>query len=440
MHTWWARQTAAIIDYQGETRMASKSKKKEKIRVGVIGVGRGRTFMQQAASAGMELVAVCDTWEERLDEVGKQYGVATYVDYDKFLKHDMDAVVLANYFHEHAPFAIKALKAGMHVMSECAACSTVAEGVALCRAVEKSGKIYMFAENYPYTSFNQEMARLYKADEIGRVLYAEGEYNHPGAFDWAMGISPGLKHWRNNLPATYYCTHALAPLMHITDTMPVRVNGFAAPLPLDSKKPRLWKQKDAGGIIMATMDTGAVFKLIQGGLPGHSIYYRLHGEFGLMESGRGPGYWGPGSVRIVHDEWELKKNQVPEKEYYPQFPAWAKGAGEAGHGGGDYFTNHYFAEAIRTGTQPFLDVYRGVAMSVVGIQAWKSVLDNGNSYEVPDFRNESSRKKHAKDNWTPFDLDNPDSPPVSSYGKREVNPDRLKRARKVWRDGGYTGE
>ncbi|MFH0921001.1 MAG: Gfo/Idh/MocA family oxidoreductase, partial [Fibrobacterota bacterium] len=376
----------------------------KKIRVGVLGIGRGQTFMHEAPHAGMELVAICDLWKERLDEVGKKYGIATYTDYDRFLDHDMDAVVLANYFHEHAPFAIKALKAGKHVMSECAACNTLAEGVALCRAVEQSGCIYMFAENYPYTAFNIEMARLYKEGEIGRVLYAEGEYIHPGSFDWGQGISPGLKHWRNNLPATYYCTHSMAPLMVITDTMPVRVNGFAVPLPEDSKKLRLWRQKDMGSVIMATMDNGAVFKLIQGGLPGHSIFYRLHGEYGLMENGRGPGYWGPGNVRVVHNEWELRKGQVPEKLIYPMFPKWAV-AGKSGHGGSDFFTNHYFAEAIRTGKQPYLNVYRGVAMSVIGILAWKSVLDKGNSYAVPDFTREATRKKWANDTWRPMDLD-----------------------------------
>ena len=36
-------------------------------------------------------------------------------------------------------------------------------------------------------------------------------------------ISPGLNHWRNWLPPTYYCSHALAPLMCITDTMPKSV-------------------------------------------------------------------------------------------------------------------------------------------------------------------------------------------------------------------------
>ncbi len=410
------------------------------IRVGVVGVGRGQTFMRQAPIAGMQLVAICDTWAERLDEVGTRLGVTTYAEYDRFLEHDMDAVILANYFHEHAPFAIKALGAGHHVMSECAACSTLAEGVELCRAVEASGRIYMLAENYPYTAFNQEMARLYRAGEIGRVLYAEGEYNHPMSFASRMEISPGLRHWRNNLPATYYCTHAMAPLMAITDTMPVRVNGFATPLPEDSPNKRLWRQADVGGLIVAKMDDGATFKLLQGGLPGHSIFYRLHGERGLMETGRGPGYWGPGSVRVVHDEWDLRPGEVAERVYYPRFPDWAKEAESAGHGGGDYFTNYYFAEAIRKGEQPYLNVYRAVAMSAIGILAWKSVLDDGNSYKVPDFADEASRSAYEHDRWRPMDLDDPNAPPVTSSGKRrDVVPESLRDAREIWDLLGYHG-
>lgn len=167
------------------------------IRVGVLGVGRGQSFAEGAIDlVGMQLVALCDTWEAKLVEAGTRYGVATYTDYDRFLEHDMEAVVLANFFHEHAPFAIKALQAGKHVMSECTSNATLAEGVALCRAVEQSGKIYMLAENYPYTRFNMEMRRLYQTGEIGRVTYAEGEYNHPMAPETQIGLAPGIGHWR----------------------------------------------------------------------------------------------------------------------------------------------------------------------------------------------------------------------------------------------------
>ena len=46
--------------------MAKKRGKQRPIRVGVVGVGRGRSFMQAAAATDMELVAICDIWEERL--------------------------------------------------------------------------------------------------------------------------------------------------------------------------------------------------------------------------------------------------------------------------------------------------------------------------------------------------------------------------------------
>ena len=185
--------------------MASrKSGETQDIRVGVVGVGRGQSFAAGASElVGMKLVALCDTWEERLHEVGQRYGVPTYTDYDSFLAHDMDAVILANYLHEHAPFAIKALEAGKHVMSECTCNSTLAEGVALCRAVERTGLTYMLAENYPYTASNMEMRRLYRAGEVGSVTYAEGEYNHPMRPEDRMRISPGLNHWRNWIPSTY---------------------------------------------------------------------------------------------------------------------------------------------------------------------------------------------------------------------------------------------
>ena len=162
------------------------------IRVGVVGVRRGESFIKGAKDAvGMKLVAICDVWEERLRAAGSTYGVATFTDYDAFLEHDLDAVILANYFHEHAPFAVKALDAGKHVLSETSANGTIAQGVELCRAAERSGCIYMLAENYCYTVFSQELRRLYRTGEIGRVTYAEGEYNHPMAPDARLRLAPG---------------------------------------------------------------------------------------------------------------------------------------------------------------------------------------------------------------------------------------------------------
>ena len=421
--------------------MAKKSFPRNKpIRVGVIGVGRGQSFASAATDVvGMKLVALCDTWEERLKDVGKKYGVATYTDYDKFLEHDMDAVVLANYFHEHAPFAIKALKAGKHVISETSACKTVAEGVELCRTVEKTGKIYMLGENYPFTVFNQEMRRVYNTGEIGRVTYAEGEYNHPMESESRCSISPGQKHWRNWMPSTYYCTHALAPLMYITNTMPLTVNGLSVSIPEgDEMTARIG---DAGSVILCQMDNGSVFRIFGLLTPGHSNYYRLHGTRGAMEISRGPGYYGPGSVRVWHDHWDLKPGELSERVYHPNWPEHADLAAKAGHGGGDFWTNFHFANAIRSGEQPFLDCYRGVAMSVVGIQAWKSALEKGKPFEVPNFKKESERKKHEGDHWSPFPDDaGPGQPPPSINGFVKPPAKGLANARRIWKKIGYKGK
>jgi len=393
------------------------------IRVGVVGVGRGEAFAAGAQRVGMKLVALCDTWRERLDQAGRRHGVATYTDFEKFLTHKMDAVMLANYCHEHAPLAIRALESGRHVMSETAAAKTMAECVALCRAVERSGRIYMLAENYPFSSANQEMRRLYRAGEIGQVRYAEGEYNHAGQEDWRLSISPGQDHWRNWLPPTYYCSHALGPLMCITDTMPVRVNALSiVEEPVQS--PQTTRVGDSGGIILTRMDNGAVFRIFGLMLSSiHRVRYEVNGERGLLATAD-PDNWS--TVRVHHEEWLRQPGHPGEIVYKPDWPAHGELARRAGHGGGDFWTNFHFARAIHAGRQPYLNVYRAVAMAAVGILGWRSCLEEGRPIE--------------DDHWSPFPEDvGPGQPPPSVRGYVKPSPEATRHARKVWRSVGYTG-
>jgi len=413
--------------------------KRRIIKVGVVGVGRGRSFAYAAEHAGLKLVALCDTWEQRLERLGRELDVTTYTDYDEFLAHDMDAVMLANYFHQHAPFAIKALQAGKHVISECAACHTLGEGVALVRAVEKSGLTYMFAENYPYSAYNQEMRRLYRKGEIGQFQYGEGEYVHPDPAEVKLARSCGINHWRNWLAATYYCTHSIGPVMFITDTWPVKVNAFVVPFDEDDPTQTMHvARRDTAAVIMLRMDTGAVVKSLHGGLRGHQSYVRIHGNRGLMENLR----VGDRNMLRVHKEpFDKKRGEPVEKVYAPDFPVRHERAMRAGHGGGDFFMGYHFAEAIRTGEPPYLDVYRGVAMSICGIQGWRSALSDSATFEVPDFRKESERRKYAEDDWSPDPARaGKGQPPSMLGGNRKPSKEALALARKVWKKQGYTGK
>ena len=135
-----------------------------KIKVGVFGTGRGMDIARNFMMLGCEIVAICDFHKERREAAAEELkgAAAVYEDFDSFIEHEMDAVILANYFHEHAPYAIKCFERGIHVFSECISNGTMAEGVELIRAFEKSNSVYMLAENYPQMIFNREMNRISK--------------------------------------------------------------------------------------------------------------------------------------------------------------------------------------------------------------------------------------------------------------------------------------
>jgi len=412
--------------------------KDREIRVGVLGAFRGKAFAVTAKASGMKLVAICDNFKHRLDEVCGELDVPGYEDFDEFIKQDFDAVVIAAPFHTHAHFAKLALKAGKHVFSETSCNVTLAEGVELYRLAQETGLCYMLAENYCYTRFNQEFKRLYDADEIGEVRYAEGEYNHPLPLSESLWYAPGLRHWRNWMPGCYYITHALAPLMYITNTLPVEVS--CSLIPVAANVPPESNHHRPGFVMLVRMDNGAIFR-IYSGVSGHSCWYSLHGTHGAMEVGRGAGYFGKETVRVWHEPWELRDGQVAEKEYFPEWSELGKLAESTGHGGGDFFVEHTFAEAIRTGKQPYLDAFHGITMSNVGIIAWKSAHKHGAFLPVPDLRDPAAQEEMLKDRMSPMpDTIGAKMMPRKLTCPRKFTPAVRKAAKKAWKRQGYTDE
>ena len=143
--------------------------------------------------------------------------------FDAFIDSGMDAVVLTNYFHEHARYAIRAMEKGIAVLSETTAGVTHRECVELVEAVERTGVKYALAENYPFAASCLEMKRVYETGKLGKVMYAEGEYCHPSSVEDIRGLDPEKYHWRKYAPMTYYITHSLGPLMYMTGATPLAV-------------------------------------------------------------------------------------------------------------------------------------------------------------------------------------------------------------------------
>jgi predicted dehydrogenase len=369
------------------------------VRVGVLGLRRGAALARLAQQAGMELVAVCERDDRRREQASTALDAVAYRDVEPFLDHPMDAVILVNDFDQHAPAAIQALDRGLSVLSETAACRTVAEGVALIEAAERSAGIYMFAENYPSMPFVRELRRRYQAGDIGEVRYAEAEYlDEPTDL---MSMVNDRSHWRARTPATYYCTHSLAPVAAITRTRPVQVSGFVAPTAGDPEAlERARRGRGWAALLVVRLDNGAVFKSLHGFLEaGQQAWVRLHGDRGLMENLR------QGDTRTLRVVWDARDGEDwrrAEEVYLPwppEFPA--TDADPMGDGGAETLMLRDFASAVRHRTAPHQDVHFGVELSVTGIQALRSSLAGSVPVEVPDLRRRDVRRACAADEWFP---------------------------------------
>lgn len=380
------------------------------LKIGIFGVGRGMYLARDFMLLNCDIVAICDSHEERLQAAAKELGdsAAVYRDFDAFIEHGMDAVVLANYFHEHAPYAIKCLEKGIHVYSECISNGTMAEGVALVKAFEKSNCVYMLAENYPQMICNREMKRVCDGGTLGKILYAEGEYNHPGdPYDIAFKKEYNYfeKHWRNFTPSTYYVTHSLGPVMYATGATPKRVTAFAAFAPAQGDIPIASYVGDRAAIITTQNDDGSIFRVTGcASFGGHHNAYRVCGTEGQIENLRGMG----DKVMLRYNAWSKPADAQEVNLYSPEWndPDVEK-IKHSGHGGGDYLTARIFVESIKAGKQPEhpYDIYSAVAMSSVAILGHRSVMENGKPFDIPDFRKEEDCKLYENDFLSPYCTD-----------------------------------
>ncbi len=368
------------------------------IRIGVLGAWRGMEYIRQfLALEETEVVAVCDQDGEKLKDARDLCGDGTryFTDYGEMLDSGIDAVVLCNYFHEHAAFAIRALDRGIHVMSECTAGATFKDCVELCEAVERSGCKYMLAENYPFSLPMREMTRLCREGTLGDILYAEGEYNHTGPREMLAGLTPGPRHWRAWLPRSYYVTHALGPLMLATGQVPVRVSANAVHSKVLEQYDDIRHNVDALAMMNVITDKGALFRVTGCTAMASRSGYRIVGENGCCETGRSLGE----NVCLTYQPWLVPEGASESSIYKPHLPDHSD---SAGHGGGDYYTCWNFMRYLVHDEVPFFDVYRSCAMSAVGILGWRSCLNGGVPYDIPDFRSPEARDKVRTDDLTPF--------------------------------------
>jgi predicted dehydrogenase len=366
------------------------------IKVGIVGV-RGLSVVgaMKAMPDDVKITAICDldegclSWaKEEIEKDNPNAGdlKAFRIYEDMIEKGDIDAVVISTPMQCHVPQAITALQAGKHVMCEVTAGVTMDELWWLIENVEKSGKIYMYAENYCYMPDCQLVRALVKKGMFGEIYYGEGEYTHDCTElrNW-HGKTGWRTYWQMGTRGAFYPTHSLGPVMQCFDDD--RIVSIASFSPGNHNPYGL--RNDDLTQTMCQLESGKLVKLRVDTIsprPHAMTYYQIQGTKGCYEA---PRLGGEAQIAIVTDDdpqgYTHWRPLSDFKDYLPE--RFKSGAGEgAGHGGGDYYIVKDFIDAIETNTQPELNVYKAAEWTSVALLSQLSVTNQGKLLEVPNFR------------------------------------------------------
>lgn len=148
------------------------------IKIGAIGLGRlgyQHAFNLRFSIPGVELVALCDMNEEKLNKTAKVWGVPhAYTDFEAMIQNrELDAIAITSPSHLHTVQIARALEQGLHVFSEKPLGTTVEE----CKIAETA------VEQHPDRVFMLGFMRRYDPSyAYARAMVVEGKIGKPILF------------------------------------------------------------------------------------------------------------------------------------------------------------------------------------------------------------------------------------------------------------------
>lgn len=135
-------------------------------------------------------------------------------------RDDIDAVVIATSWQQHAPMAIAAMQAGKHAFVEVPIALTIEECWQLVDTSEATGKHCMMLENCNYGREELMLLNMVRQGLLGEILHGEAAYLHELRFKM-LTEAEGAGTWRTNHyvhdNGNLYPTHGVGPLAHCMD-------------------------------------------------------------------------------------------------------------------------------------------------------------------------------------------------------------------------------
>lgn len=160
------------------------------LKVGVIGCGsiaQFRHLPEYKMNQNVQLTAVCDIDEHRVNQVADTYGVRAYTSYKAMIESgEVEAVSVCTSNFLHAPITIAALQAGIHVLCEKPMATSEEEARAMIKASVESGKKLMIAHNQRFVPSHQKARQLIESGQIGKIYSFRTAFGHGGPESWSV--------------------------------------------------------------------------------------------------------------------------------------------------------------------------------------------------------------------------------------------------------------
>ena len=367
------------------------------IRTAIVGLGFGAEFIPiHQRHPHAELVAICQRSRDKLDQVGKAYGVERrYQHYADLLKDtEIDAVHINSPIPDHAAMTLAALAAGKHVMCTVPMATSVEDCKKIVDLTAKTGLKYMMAETVVYAREFLFIKQLSDRGDLGKIQFVQA--SHQQDMDGWPNYWPGL-------PPMHYATHCVGPCLALErkDAEEVSCFGsgrireelvkhYGSPFAIESAHVKLAKSDVVARVIRSLFDTARQYR------ESFDVYgSKASFEWQLCE----------GEEPVLHTA-KKPEPEIPTRVPVPDFAhllpepiqrfttggvydaddhqhlSFTQGGG---HGGSHPHLVHEFVTALVEGRDPYPNAKQSANWTCTGILAHESALEGGAIRKLPEW-------------------------------------------------------
>ena len=364
--------------------------REEKIRVAVVGLRFGAEFVpiyQNHPDVGE--VILCDQDSHRLGSTADHFQIQRrFTDLDEMLgQTDIDAVHLVTPFLMHASQTLKVLSAYKHCASAVCMGSTLNELFSIVETQRRVGKNYMMMETAVYSREYLFVEDLTKRGELGELTFLRGVY-----FQDVEGYPD---YWKS-VPPMHYATHAIAPLLSLTNTRVIHVNCPGSGMLSDRIKQPGGNPYRLETALLRLENTYAAAEVTRSWFETARPYVESFSVYGTRQSfewnqlwnekpllftlGDAPRPFGGRPVDVTRADIPDFADRLPEPlRGFTQYDT------DGAHGGSHPHLVHEFIRSIVEERSPAVDAVTAANWTAPGICAHQSALRDGETVNVPRF-------------------------------------------------------